>query len=86
MNAKHKMSTETMSTSSISDRSESQSGTEEAMDKVAYVSSLTKDERINVCYHLDQNNAWEKAARKMGYTLNDIIVSVCSSHMRSLCH
>ena len=70
-----KMSTETMSTSSISDRSESQSGTEEAMDKVAYVSSLTKDERINVCYHLDQNNAWEKAARKMGFTLNDIIVS-----------
>ncbi|XP_055294850.1 serine/threonine-protein kinase pelle-like [Sitodiplosis mosellana] len=67
------MSAETLPSNSSSDRGESQSGTEEAMDVSAYVRALPEDERINLCYHLDQNNAWEKVARQMGYTLNDIM-------------
>ena len=51
-------------------------------DRSAYLYTLLQDERTGVCYYLDKNShddeqkMWEIAAEKMGYTENDIIVSV----------
>lgn len=47
----------------------------EIIDHSAYTYDLPQDVLNSVSYYLDQNNAWEEAARRMGYTPNDIIVS-----------
>lgn len=70
------MSDGTVPSSSSGIRNDSQSDTE-AVDRSAFVYDIPQDERITVCYYLDQNNVWEEAARKMGYNLTDIIVSMC---------
>lgn len=77
---RRKMSAGTVPSSSNSDGTPPQTGTE-TIDTSAYVYTLPETERISVCYYLDQNNVWEEAARQMGYESNDIIVS--SSHHNS---
>lgn len=69
------MSLGTVPSSSSSGANDSQSGTE-AMDRSVYVYQISEKDRISVCYYLDQNNVWEDAAKKMGYPINDIIVSI----------
>lgn len=66
------MSAGTVPSSSSNGDTDSQSGTE-VMDQSDYIYMISEDERINICYYL--NDLWEDAARKMGYTASDIIVS-----------
>lgn len=67
------MSADTAPSSSSNGDTDPQSGTE-MMDQSIYVYLIPEQERTNVCYYL--NDIWEKAAEKMGYTPNDIIVSL----------
>lgn len=68
-----------MSASTAKSSSNSGDGTPQTrtqpIDNSMYVYDIPMTERINVCYFLDQDNLWEEAARKMGYSQNDIIVS-----------
>lgn len=66
------MSAGTASSSPSSSDTNSQSGTE-VMDESIYTYLIPEQERTNVCYYL--TDLWEEAAKKMGYTQNDIIVS-----------
>lgn len=66
------MSADTVPSSSSNGDSRSQSGTE-MMDQSDYIYMIPEQERINICYYL--NEIWEEAAKKMGYTPSDIIVS-----------
>lgn len=66
------MSADTVPSSSSNGDSDSQSGTE-TMDESDYIYLISEQERINICYYL--NDIWEDAAKKMGYTQSDIIVS-----------
>lgn len=61
-----------MPSSSSNGDTDSQSGTE-TMDESDYIYLISEQERINICYYL--NDIWEDAAKKMGYTQSDIIVS-----------
>lgn len=49
-------------------------------DTSKYTYEISDSERRYVCYQLDANNVWEKAAEKMGYDIstnsNDLIVSL----------
>lgn len=75
------MSAGTVPSSSSSVRSEPQSNAG-SIDRSAYIYTLLQDERNGVCYYLEQNSQgeeqkmWEKAAEIMGYSINDIIVSM----------
>lgn len=66
------MSADTAPSSSSNGDTDPQSGTE-MMDQSVYVYLIPEQERTNVCYYL--NDIWEEAAKKMGYSPNDIIVS-----------
>lgn len=68
------MSAGTATSSSSNSDTNSQSGTE-IMDESDYIYKLPQQERNNVCYYLQ--DIWEEAAKKMGYTSKDIIVSCC---------
>lgn len=71
------MSLTTVNSSSNSDDGASKSYTnsiESGMQMLIF--DLPSTERMNVCYFLDQENLWEEAAHKMGYSQNDIVVSV----------
>ncbi|XP_031635930.1 serine/threonine-protein kinase pelle-like [Contarinia nasturtii] len=45
----------------------------ETIDRSIYVYLIPQNDRMHICYHLDQNNVWEQAAIEMGYATNDII-------------
>lgn len=47
----------------------------EQIDNTIYVYDIPTDEYINVCYFLHKNNLWIEAARQMGYSDMDIVVS-----------
>lgn len=68
------MSADTVPSSSSNGDTRSQSGTE-MMDQSDYIYMIPEQERANICYYL--NEIWEEAAKKMGYTPSDIIVSHC---------
>lgn len=70
------MSADTVPSSSRSGGNDSQTSTEATMDESKKVYEIPQNERINVCYHLDQSNVWEDVAKKMGYEDGDIIVSL----------
>lgn len=67
-----KMSASSVPSSSSQGDSRSQSDTE-MMDQSDFIYMIPEQERINICYYL--NDIWEEAAKKMGYTQSDIIVS-----------
>lgn len=67
-----KMSADTVPSTSSNGGTRSQSSTE-MMDQSDYIYMIPEQERINICYYL--NEIWEDAAKKMGYTQSDIIVS-----------
>lgn len=46
------------------------------IDNSIYVYDIPIDEYINVCYFLQKNNIWIEAARRMGYSDINIVVSV----------
>lgn len=71
------MSAETVKSSS--NPSDQTPRSTEPMDDSDYVYNIPSNERISVCYFLDQYELWEAAARKMGYSEMDIIVSLLHS-------
>lgn len=66
------MSAGTVPSSSSGGSNESQTSTG-AMDK--YIYEINESERIHVCHYLEQQSVWEEAAKNMGYTKSDCIVS-----------
>lgn len=40
-----------------------------------YTYSIDSNKQMIICYYLNQNNVWERAANIMGYNAIDIIVS-----------
>lgn len=46
------------------------------MENDAYTYSIDSNKQMIICYYLNQNNVWERAANIMGYSAVDIIVSV----------
>lgn len=72
---KQKMSNGTVSSKSSSDGSGSDSSAQN-VDSSIFTHLIPKEDRYQVRLHLDQNDAWERAAIKMGFTENDINVSL----------
>lgn len=40
-----------------------------------YTYTIDSNKQIIICYYLNQNNVWERAANMMGYSAIDVIVS-----------
>lgn len=57
-----------------SDIRNSKSGNEPNIDTSIFTLNLSETEHDNICFHLDKNNRWQEAARKMGYTEDSIKV------------
>lgn len=45
------------------------------IDRSDYVYNISQSILDSVCYLMDEDNLWEKAAKEMGYSDTDIIVS-----------
>lgn len=50
--------------------------TTQPIDKSPYVYDIEEENLRRICYFIDQDGVWERAARFMGYSNDDIIVSI----------